>query len=97
MRADGVEREVVKAEGQGVGGMTDKGSVRVRSFTLQRVHTLTGDGVRLLFGPYAFVLIHKDGTPERSLDVAGVDRVIDAIFDRGHDDPPPDAVEPING
>ena len=77
--------------------MTDKSSVRVRSFTLQRVHTLTGDGVRLLFGPYAFVLIHKDGTPERSLDVAGVDRVIDAIFDRGHDDPPPDAVEPING
>ena len=58
----------------------EKHPVRVRSFALQRVPTLTGEGVRLIFGPYVFVLVHRDGTPERSLDKAGFQRVVEAVF-----------------
>lgn len=60
--------------------MTDKRSARVRSFSMRPVRTLTGDGVCLIFGPYTFVLINLDGTPERSLDKAGYQRVVEAVF-----------------
>ena len=53
---------------------------RVRSFTMQPMQTLTGDGVCLIFGPYVFVLINRDGTPERTLDKVGFQRVVEAVF-----------------
>lgn len=58
----------------------DRRSARVRNFTMQPMRTLTGDGVCLIFGPYTFVLINQDGTPERSLDKAGFQRVVEAVF-----------------
>ena len=53
---------------------------RVRNFSMQPVRTLTGNGACLVFGPYTFVLINRDGTPERSLDKAGFQRVVEAVF-----------------
>ena len=61
-------------------GDVDQRPARVRSFALQRVPTLSGEGVRLIFGPYIFVLVNRDGTPERSLDKAGLQRVVEAVF-----------------
>ena len=58
----------------------DRRSARVRSFALQPVRTLTGEGVCLIFGPYTFVLVNRDGTPERTLDKAGFQRVVEAVF-----------------
>ena len=58
----------------------DQRSARVRNFSMQPVRTLTGEGVCLIFGPYTFVLISLDGTPERSLDKAGYQRVVEAVF-----------------
>ena len=51
----------------------------IRTFTIQRVRTITGSGVVLHFGTNAFILANKDGTPERSLDDAGYQRIVDAI------------------
>lgn len=60
--------------------MTDKRPARVRSFRMQPMRTLTGDGVCLIFGAYTFVLLNRDGTPERTLDKAGFQRVVEAVF-----------------
>ncbi len=57
-----------------------KPKVTVRDFIFQRVRTITGSGVRLFFGSYTFVLVNKDGTPERTLDTDGVERVMLSIY-----------------
>ena len=67
--------------------MTEKRSARVRSFRMQPMRTLTGDGVCLIFGSYTFVLVNRDGTPERTLDKAGFQRVVEAVFVVGEDVP----------
>ena len=67
--------------------MMDKRSARVRNFSMQPVRTLTGEGACLIFGPYTFVLINRDGTPERTLDKAGFQRIVEAIFVVGEDVP----------
>ncbi len=65
--------------------MTGKLSARVRNFRMQPIHTLAGDGVCLIFGSYTFVLVNRDGTPERTLDTAGFQRVVEAVFAVGED------------
>ena len=63
--------------------MTNKNHTKVivRDFTFQRVRTVTGSGVRLLFGSYAFILVNNmDGTPERTLDAEGVKRILRAVY-----------------
>ena len=58
-----------------------KPKVTVRNFIFQRVRTVPGSGVRLLFGSYAFILVNNmDGTPERTLDTAGVERILKAVY-----------------
>jgi predicted RNA-binding protein (virulence factor B family) len=72
---------------------TQKPKITVKPFTFQRVRTVTGSGVRLLFGPYTFVLISNDGTPERMLDHDGVKRILEAVYVF----PQPSPVKPEKG
>lgn len=74
---------VVGEEGTGMAKIPDdvgQRPARVRSFVMQPMRTLTGEGVCLIFGAYTFVLVNRDGTPERSLDKAGFQRVVEAVF-----------------
>lgn len=52
----------------------------IRSFSIQRVRTRTGSGVRLRWGNYVFVLINPDGTPERSFVDADFEKLMLTMF-----------------
>ncbi len=74
--------------------MANQPITRVRSFEINRARTITGSGVTLKWGVYRFVLVNQDGAPERTLDDAGFQHVLDAIVMRFEDTP---SVSPKEG